>query len=135
VGTPGSATATINDDDVSGPCSGITFGVGDASGIEGDSLTFTVTKSGTTANSCSVAYATADDTADSGDYFAASGTLTFTSSETSKTVVIATRQNTNFEETETFFLNLSSPTTGADITDAQGVGTIFDDDEDPCPNC
>jgi len=135
VGTPGSTTATINDDDVSGPCSGITFSVGDASAVEGNSLTFTVTKSGTTANSCSVAYATADDTADSGDYFAASGTLTFTSSESSKTVVVATRQNTIFEETETFFLNLSNPTTGADITDPQGVGTIFDDDEDPCPNC
>jgi len=136
LGTPSTAAATINDDDVSGPCSGITFAAGDASAVEGGSLTFSVTKSGTTSNSCSVNYATADDSADSaGDYFATSGTLTFTSAETTKTLVVATRQNNFFEETEYFFLNLSSPTTGADITDAQGVGTILDDDEDPCPNC
>lgn len=136
LGTPSAATATINDDDAAGPCSGITFAVGNATGIEGGSLTFTVTKGGTTANSCSVGYATADDSAASGeDYSSTSGTLTFSSAETSKTVVVTTVQNNFFEDSEDFFLNLSNPTSGADISDPQGVGTILDDDENPCPNC
>ncbi len=105
------------------------FSIGDASVTEGGSLTFIVTKSGSVSSSYSVSYATANNTASApGDYTAASGILTFGSSEASKTVTIATVDDSASELTETFFVNLSAPTGGATISDAQGTGTINDDD-------
>lgn len=128
IGT-GTATATINDNDSNATCSGISFGISDASVNEGGTLVFTVTKSGSTSVSCSVNYATADGTATAGtlqDYLATSGTLTFTSTQTSLTVSVTTRTDTRVEPDETMYLNLSSPTGGAIVSDGQGVGTIFD---------
>jgi hypothetical protein len=71
LGTPSSATATINDS--GGVCSGVSFSVNDATDVEGGALIFTMTKSGTTSSSCSVSYATADGTATAPDYYTAAG--------------------------------------------------------------
>jgi hypothetical protein len=73
--------------------------------------------------------ATADGTAkvSRGDYTAASGPLTFTPGQTSKTITIKTKGDRKKEVNETFFLNLLSAT-GADFEDGQGVGTILNDD-------
>lgn len=118
---------TITDNDAA---PAVSFSVSDATGGEGGSLTFTVTKNGSTAISHSVSYATADGTAlASSDYFSASGSLTFGSTETTKTVLIGTRNNSIVESNETFLLNLSAATAGATISDPQGVGTIIDDDD------
>lgn len=119
------------------PSCGVSYAVSDASADEGVALVFTVTKTGSTASSCSINYATADGTAVApGDYTAASGTLTFAASETSKTVSIATKDNLVAESTEQMYLNLSTATGGAAISDSQGVGTIIDnDDPNPCPLC
>ena len=98
-------------------------------------MTFTVSRTDTTA-AVSVSYATADNTAvASEDYTATSGTLSFAIGEGSKTITVPTRQNNIYEELEDFSVNLSNPTGGATIGDALGIGTIFDDDPDPCPNC
>ncbi len=129
IGT-GTATGNINDNDSSGACSGVSFSVSDApDAIEAASLTFTVTKTGTTTSSCSVNFASANGTAaEPLDYTAVSGTLTFTSAQTSKTVSVVTNSNgLNAEPDESVFLNLSSPTLGSTISDTQGVGWIVDD--------
>jgi len=113
-------------------CSGVSFAVGNASVTEGGNLSFTVTKSGTTSDSCTVNYATANNSAVApGDYTSASGTLTFTSAQTSKTVTVTTVDDALVESAETMYLNLSSPSGSATISDAQGVGTINDNDGTP----
>jgi YD repeat-containing protein len=105
------------------------FSVNDPSASEGNSITFTVSRSGGTATTQTVNYATANNTAVSGsDYTTTSGTLTFTSGQTSKPVVVPTVEDSISESTETFYLNLSSPSSGSTVTDSQGVGTINDDD-------
>jgi YD repeat-containing protein len=129
LGTPSSATATINDNDTNSTCSGISFSVSDASGSEGGTLVFTVTKAGSTSISCSVNYATANGTAIAGstrDYLATSGTLTFTSGQSSRTVSVTANTDSIYDPDETMFLNLSGATSPATITDSQGVGTITD---------
>ena len=76
-----------------------------------------------------VKYATAGDTAVSGTDFtaAAATTLTFAAGETTKTATVVVTSDTIPELDETFFVNLTLPTSGV-ITDAQAIGTIEDDD-------
>jgi hypothetical protein len=122
-------------------CSGVSFSVNDTSASELDPLVFTITKSGSTTATCSVTYATADGSAIApGDYAAIAATvLSFGPSESSKQVSVTTYQNHNLsaEPDEIMYLNLSSPSGGATISDPQGVGTIFDvyEDPNPCPLC
>jgi hypothetical protein len=66
-------------------------------------------------------------TAANNDYQTQSGTLTFAPGETSKTVTVLVNGDRLGEPVETFFVNLTEPT-NAVITDAQGVGTIVDDE-------
>src|SRR4029079_7954672 len=61
------------------------------------------------------------------DYPAASGTLTFAPGDTSKTVTTPVIGDRLPEANETFFVNLSGPTTAV-ITEGRGVGTILDDE-------
>ena len=110
------------------------FTISNASVTEGGTLAFTVTKTGTTSSSFSVDYATASGTATSGtDFTPAGGTLIFTASETSKPVNVTTTQDSTFEPNETVLVNLSNATGGTTITDAQGVGTIVNDDSSNQP--
>lgn len=120
-----------------GTCSGVSFSVSDNAQDEGNPLVFTVTKSGSTASSCSVNFATADGTAIApNDYGAQSGTLTFGPSETTKTVSITTVIAGPNEPTEYMYLNLSLPSAGATITDSQGQGTLYNYyDGSGCPLC
>jgi YD repeat-containing protein len=130
IGTPATATATINDNDSGGGgtgCTGVTFTSNNASGIEGDLLTFTISKAGSTATSCSISYATENSTATTNDFTAASGTLTFGSAQTSQTVSITTNDDFLTENTEVFVLRLSNPTGGATFS-GYGTGTIDDND-------
>jgi hypothetical protein len=110
------------------------FSVGDVSATEGGSLTFTVSKSGGGGGASSVNYATANGSAGAGgDYGGVSGTLSFAAAETGKTVSVATIDDSLVESNETLSLNLSGPSAGASISDAQGIGTIFDNDSPPAP--
>lgn len=108
-----------------GPAS---FSVNDVSVAEGGVLNFTVTKADGAAQTYGVSYATANGTAGSSDYTPKSGTLSFGPSETSKSVLVQTTQDSDYESNETVLLNLSSPTNGSIIGDNQGVGTIENDD-------
>jgi hypothetical protein len=115
-----------------------TLSINDVSVAEGNSgtqiLTFTVTRTGTTASAVSFNYATADGTATaaSGDYVAASGTGSIPAggASASTTLNVTINGDTLFEANETFFVNLSLPV-NATIADAQGVGTISNDDAAP----
>jgi hypothetical protein len=110
----------------------VTFSVSESLAVEGGGLVFTVIKSGSAA--ASVNYGTANGSAAAGaDYTGASGTLSFAAGESSKTVAIASIDDSGDEPNETLALNLSGPSAGATIADAQGVGTIVDNDEPPPP--
>src|SRR5262249_14632956 len=62
-----------------------------------------------------------------GDGSAASGTLVWSTGQTSKTVSATVLGDLRTEADETFLVNLSN-VTGAAVADGQGVGTILDDD-------
>lgn len=90
--------------------------------------TFTVTLSAASSQTATVQYATANGTAIApADYTAKSGTLTFAPGQVSKTIVIPIRGDLAQEANETFKVNLSAPTK-ATISDAQGIGTIINND-------
>ena len=123
----GQAIGTISNDDAQ-PA----IAINDVAMMEGNTGTtnfvFTVTLSNPSAQAVTVNYATANGTAMApGDYTAASGTLTFNPGEVSKTITIAVVADTVFESNETFVINLSGAS-GATIADAQGQGTIQNDD-------
>lgn len=103
-----------------------------AEGASGTSIAnFTVSLSAASSNTVTVNYATANNTAAAGsDYGAASGTLTFTPGQTSRTISVTINGDTTLEPNETFFVNLTSPS-NATISDSQGTGTITNDDAQP----
>jgi N-acetylneuraminic acid mutarotase len=90
-------------------------------------LTFNVTRAGDTSSSSTVAWATQNGTAGEGDYAVASGTISFSAGQTSKSIVVNLKGDTKIEGDETFFVNLSGAA-GATITDAQGQAKILNDD-------
>ncbi len=109
-----------------------TLSINDVSIAEGNADTsvasFNVQLSQASSQPVTVKYATADGTALAGsDYTATSNTLSFAPGETKKTVSVSVKGDTVVEPNETFRVNLSTPT-NATISDAQGVGTIVNDD-------
>jgi RHS repeat-associated protein len=97
---------------------------------EGGVITFTVTKNGASAFNHDVGYATGTGSAGSGDFTAASGTISFASWESSKPVYVTTLDDALFENSETMVVNLSPPPE-ASSGDNQGVGTITSGDAAP----
>lgn len=109
--------------------------IGDVSVTEGNSGTssaiFTVTLSAAASSAVTVNYTTANGTATAGsDYLATSGSLTFAAGTTTRTLVVTVNGDTASEPNETLFVNLSAPS-GATLADAQGIGTIVNDDGVP----
>ena len=113
--------------------------VADAAANEGDALTFTVTLAtacGT--ESASIPFDTrrfnggtpSGSASEGADYQRTQGTVTFTGTETTKTVTVNTIEDTTTEPDETFSLFLGTPTgtCGATVTDGEAVGTIRNDD-------
>ncbi|QJD71152.1 Calx-beta domain-containing protein [Marinobacterium sp. LSUCC0821] len=120
-GTSDGTTSASDDDRPS-------FSIGDVTvNEEAGYAIFTVTKSGNTAVSASVQYATTNNgTADSGDYVSKADTLNFAKNETTKIISVAINDDAIYEGSETFGVVLSNAS-GATISDANGVGTIKDD--------
>jgi hypothetical protein len=125
--TTAQGSGTINDNDAAPPPS---FAISSAPAVtEGGTLAYTVTKTGTTASTFTVNFATANGTAAAGsDYTATSGTLTFPPTTPSMVINVATINDTSVESAETVLVNLSAASGGAAITTAQGSGTINDND-------
>ncbi|HEY0430095.1 MAG TPA: Calx-beta domain-containing protein [Pyrinomonadaceae bacterium] len=126
-GNPNQAILTIVDDDPTPSLS-----INDVSVTEGSAgtvnATFTVSLSAASGQTVSVNFATADGTATApSDYVAGSGSVTFNAGETSKQISVAVNGDTVVEGNETFSVNLSGAT-NAVISDAQGIGTIVNDD-------
>jgi uncharacterized repeat protein (TIGR01451 family) len=92
---------------------------------------FTVRLSYPSSQTVTVGYASGNQTAVAGsDYTAVSGTLTFAPGVTNQTVAVSVLGDTVVENNETFWVNLFNPT-NALLADAQGVGTIINDDGIP----
>jgi len=124
--------ATITDDDSPPPA----FTVDDPMVAETDAggplLTFTVSRSDATL-AASIDVATANGTAIAGSDYTAIPTMTlnFGIGVASLPVNVAVLGDNVFEGNETLLLNLSNNSAGTSIADAQGVGTITDDETIP----
>jgi hypothetical protein len=119
--------AIIQDDDAPPSVS-----IGDVSVSEGDSglseAWFEVALSAPSGLPVSVSYSTTDGSARAGsDYLHATGTLDFAPGETTKWVRVYVAGDTSDESSETFFVGLTTPFS-ASLGDAQGRGTVVDDD-------
>ena len=125
------ASITLEDNDTQP-----SFAVADASAVEGDAITFTVTRSGAMDNVVSVKWntkaATGDGAASASDYteMSTATKLDFAKDVGSQTFTVATTEDTLNEANETFLIELTEPV-GATITDAQATGTITNDDVAP----
>ena len=117
---------TVVDDDVAPVLS-----IEGASGKEGDTVGFRVTRSGSTSQEVSVGYATADDTAEAGaDYEATAGTFRLLAGQDSGEIPVRLLTDDADEGDERFTVDLSMPS-GAALAVASGRGTIIDDNEAP----
>ena len=126
------------------PSANPAISIGDAYVTEGDSgqtaIVFTVSLSKASSRQVCVNFATADGSARAGedyagqpggkDYISQAGKLTFAPGETSKTITVLVNGDTDIEGNGQFAVNLSGAS-GAKIADAQGVGTIRNDDVYP----
>jgi hypothetical protein len=132
LGSPSATSLKIEDDD------SLPLSVSDVSLAEGNSgitnFNFNVTLPQPSFRIVVVSYATiAGGTATSGnDYQLASGTLSFTTGETSKTVTVRVNGDPQNEPDETFLVQLSNPT-NATLAKTQGTGTIINDDAVTAP--
>ena len=121
-------TGFIIDDD--GPA----VSVNDVVVTEGNSgltdAVFTVSLSAPSAQTVRVAFSTANSTAVFNEDYQrrTGGIFNIPPGSTSGTITVRVIGDTNVEPDETFTLNLFEPLNGT-IADAQGVGTILDDDE------
>ena len=124
----GTGACTINNDDL------LPFvSINDVLIAEGNAGTtdavFTLRLSGPTAQTVSVNYSTAPDSATSPDDFAAqTGTVTFAPGETSRTLTIPVAGDTASEPAEIFAVNLAAPQ-NALIAKGAGIATIVNDDD------
>lgn len=131
----GQGVGTLTDDD---PLPALA--INDVNVNEGNTgtinLVFNVTLNNASGRTVTVNYATSDGTATTGagpggsDYLATSGTLTFTAGMTSQTVSVVVNGDAFDEANETILVALSGAT-NANVADAQGIGTINDDDAPP----
>jgi len=112
---------------------GPTLGINDVSQAEGNTgttaFTFTVTLSAPAATDVTFDIATADGTATAlSDYAASASTAqTIVAGSTTSSFTVLVNGDTTTEPNETFTVNLSNAS-GATIADAQGLGTIVNDD-------
>ncbi|WP_412468438.1 Calx-beta domain-containing protein [Pedobacter sp. KLB.chiD] len=120
-------TATITDDD------NASVAINSVSAPESTgNMIFTVTLTGNIQDALSINYATADNMAIAGsDYTAKAGVVTFPAGSVSgatQTILIPITDDNVTEGPESFKLILSSATAPATIAQAEGVGTILDND-------
>lgn len=92
---------------------------------EGQNAVFTVSKSGTAGTDLGVNFSTINGTASApGDFAASSGTLTFRSWETAKTISVPILVDGLTETAESFSVQLSSPSPGSSISQSAASAQI-----------
>ena len=105
------------------------FTIDDVSATEGNALTFTVTKHQSNGSDVYVNFATEDWGGTAGsDYYATSGTLTFTPTDTTQTITVYTIPDPLWEVGEGLLVRLSNATGGSTIYDELGTGSVNQDD-------
>ncbi len=129
IGSPNPAVLTIVDNEAPSVPSLSINDVTQAEGSVANQMVFTVTLSTTSAQTVTVNYASADGTATSPSDFTAipTQTLTLNPGETSKPISVTINGDTTAEPDESFVINLSGAA-NATISDAQGTGTLANDD-------
>ena len=131
LGTPSTATGTINDETVTLP----TLSVGNASATEGALIRFPLTLSAAASENVTVSCVPSfgsSDTAVAADLTGGTSTTTIFIGATSGSCSIRSAQDTIDEEDETFTVTLSNPSSNAQLaTDPTATGTILDDDTAP----
>ncbi len=120
-------TATITDDDVASVV------IANTSAIESaGNMVFTITLTGSVQDAVSINYSTADNTAIAGsDYTAKTGLVTFPAGSVSgatQTILVPVTDDNVTENAESFKVTLSGATAPLTITQAEGIGTINDND-------
>ena len=119
-----STSLTLTDND------NATVTVNDASGSEGDDITFTVTLDNAVQGGLTVTPSQTNGTTADGDYTANTTALSFTgTANETKTFTVSTTEDSVFEGNETFTVGLavSNAPSGVTATDT-GTGTINNDD-------
>ena len=127
------ATGTITNDDTA-PTVSAALTIADADADEGNALAFTVTLDNAVPDGFTVTPSFTDGTATSGtDYTANTSALTFTGTAgETQTVTVATSDDTDVEDDETFTVGLSVSNTTHDVTASDtATGTITNDDTAP----
>jgi hypothetical protein len=144
LGTPAALTVIITDDEStssssSSSTSSSSSSKGPTVGLsatqysvdeDGGTVTITVTRAGSSSSSAAVNYATSNGTAKSGDeYTATSGTISFSSGETSKSFTVPVFNDTSDDGSKTFNVTLTSPT-GATLGSGLNTAVVtINDDE------
>ncbi len=126
-------TGNITDNDGGGGA-GPQLSIADAAAVtEGETAQFAVTLTGVVDQTVTVGFETGGGTATADDdYMPASGTLTFTASDTTQTISVVTIDDTIREVDEGFTVTLGDPV-GATIADGSATGTITDNDGSALP--
>ena len=108
------------------------FAIDDVTQTETDGGTtpfvFTVTRSEEITKATTIDYAIVDGTADSEDYLATNGTISFEPGVTEQEIVVEVAGDPLPEGDDTFTVTLSNPAADGAIDDPEGVGTITNDD-------
>ena len=140
----GTGVGTIGMDTQAAP----SFSITNAQIAESGELEFTVIKTGLSALKHTVNFTTADGDGSAapaamsseGDYVPNLGSVTFCPGVTEQTITVQTLNESGpaiFEDNETLFVNLTGVTSNGNvidhgtISDGEGIGTIFDDDDLP----
>ncbi|MCY7279823.1 MAG: hypothetical protein LH610_02825, partial [Sphingomonas bacterium] len=115
------------------------FAINDVTAAEGNAgstdFTYTVTRSGGSDGAVIVNYSLQNITSNAADFIStAGGTVAFAAGETSRTITIQVAGDTQVEANETFRVLLDTPTGGATIIDAIGLGTITSEELPPIAN-
>jgi hypothetical protein len=125
----GSGLGTIVNDDAA------SIAINDVTEVEGTggstNFVFTVALTGEVQSGFTVPFSTADGSASQpGDYASNSNTLTFTGAPgETKTITVAVVADAILEPSETFTVNLGTPSNAAvTVSDGSGLGTITNDD-------
>ncbi len=103
----------------------------EGTGFQSQSATFTVSLNSASEKAITVDFSmTAGTATQAVDYFGFSSSVEFPAGTVSRTINVSLIPDNVFEPDETFFVNLSNAT-NATIADAQGQGTISNDDPQP----
>jgi len=125
------ATGTILNDDID-----LSIATANADRSEGQSgttqFTFTVTRTGDTSGATTVNYTVSSNNANASDFGGTlpSGTVSFATGETSKTITIEVSGDRDVEQDESFTVTLSNTSGNAEINTGSASGVIRNDDVD-----